>query len=151
MTADPRRSNPATPFTSTTLFGPISSGLAGRLWRPDPANPVLAEWWRALAELGRRLRAEEFPWPIHRDDYHLVGRVDRSPRPRVWVYRHHRGPAELAVDDDGRTYRFFWSRDRRSLGRLKEVDNRGAFHRAGLTDLVECGGTLSYAYVVTDT
>jgi hypothetical protein len=125
------------PLRSTTFLGPISSAVAGRLWRPDPAEPELAAWWRPLVELSRRLRADLFPWPILVDEYDLVGRVDRPPRARVWLYRHHGGPCELAVDDDGRTYRFVWSTGRRSLGRLKEVDNRGAVHRAGLTDLID--------------
>ncbi|HYF45121.1 MAG TPA: hypothetical protein VD926_02855, partial [Acidimicrobiales bacterium] len=115
----------------------MSSGLAGRLWRPGRQDVELAEWWRPLAELSRRLRSELFPWPVHLDEYHLVGRVDRPPRARVWIYRHHSGPSELAVDDEGRTYRFVWAGGRRSLGRLQEIDNRGAVHRAGLTDLID--------------
>jgi len=107
------------------------------MWRPDPHEQELAEWWRPLAELSRRLRTELFPWPIHLDEYHLVGRVDRPPLPRVWLYRHHAGPSELAVDDDGRTYQFIWSTGRRSLGRLQEIGNRSAVHRAGLTDLID--------------
>jgi hypothetical protein len=127
----------STPFQATALFGPISSGVAGRLWRPDPAEPALAAWWRPLAELSRRLRADEFPWPVHLDEYDVVGRVDRPPRARVWIYRHHLGPHELALDDDGHTYRFHWSAGRGNLGRLQEIGNRSAVHRAGLTAIVE--------------
>ena len=138
MTPDPGQApDLGEPLRPTSLLGPVSSAVAGRLWRPDPADPELAAWWRPLVELSRRLRTDLFPWPIHVDEYHLVGRVDRPPRARVWIYRHHSGPCELAVDDDGRTYRFVWSTGRRSLGRLKEIGNRSAVHRAGLTDHID--------------
>jgi hypothetical protein len=125
------------PLTARAAFGPISSGVAARMWLPDPSEPALAEWWRPLAELSRRLREDLCHWPVNLDEYDLIGRVDRRPLPRVWIYRHHRGPCELAVDDDGRSYRFLWAKGRRSLGRLKEIDNRSAIHRAGLTEIIE--------------
>jgi hypothetical protein len=125
------------PLKSCSAFGPISSAVAARMWLPDPTEPVLAEWWLPLATLSRRLRQELFHWPVNLDEYDLIGRIDREPRPRVWIYRHHRGPCELAVDDDGRTYRFIWAKGRRSLGRLAEIGNRSAMFRACLTDLIE--------------
>jgi hypothetical protein len=125
------------PLQVRRAFGPISSGVAGRLWTPEPDEPVLAAWWRPLAQLSRRLRADLFHWPINLDEFDLVGRVDRLPLPRVWVYRHHRAMSELAVDDEGRTYEFRWSKGRRSLGRLKVISNRSSIHRAQLTDVIE--------------
>jgi hypothetical protein len=108
-----------------------------RLWRPPPDEPQLHEWWLPLLALSRRVRAERMYWPIHIDQFALEGRIDRDPRPAIWVYVHGGSLEELLVDGDGRTYEFIHHRSGRSPGRFKEIPLRRAVWRARLPDHVE--------------
>ena len=70
-------------------------------------------------------------------EFTLGGRVDRDPRPAVWVYVHRRTSQEVLADSDGRTYNFVRYRSGRALGRFDEIDVRKAVWRARLPAVVE--------------
>ena len=57
-----------------------------KLWRPDPNEPELLDWWRPFFTVARLARQDEFPWQVVIDDFRLFGRGQRSGRPDVWVY-----------------------------------------------------------------
>jgi hypothetical protein len=108
-----------------------------RWWEPLPAEAELFDWWRPLLAAGRRARDEKVHWPIDVDEFAFTGRVDRLPRPAIWVYEHRRSGKELLVDAEGRTYKFVVYRSGPSLGRFAEIDIRAAIWRARLPEVVE--------------
>jgi hypothetical protein len=108
-----------------------------RWWRPPPGQPERLDWWRPLLFVSRRARQEQVPWPVHVGEFTLGGRVDRGPRPAVWVYVHERTGEEVLADDAGHTYDFVRYRSGPSIGRFKEIDVRQAVWRARLPHVVE--------------
>ncbi len=98
---------------------------------------MLLDWWRPLIEFARRLRAERFPWPVHLDEFEFAGRVDRRGKPAIWTYQHLVSRGFVAVDEEGRPYRFISYRTGPALGRFTECDLRRAGWLAGLPDVVE--------------
>ncbi len=107
-----------------------------RCWQPEPGEPELFDWWRPLLAAAGRARREEVPWPIHIDEFALLGRVERSPRPAIWLYRHE-GGGILPVDAGGQPYRFIPNRSGPSAGRFEEVTISQAIWGASLPDHVE--------------
>ena len=107
------------------------------LWRPPDDEPILHEWWLPLLAASRRAREERICWPLHVDEFALEGRIDRGPRPSIWVYVHGGSLDELLVDADGRAYEFVPHRSGRSPGRFKEIRLRHAIWRARIPDHVE--------------
>jgi hypothetical protein len=110
---------------------------AMRWWEPSPDEAELFDWWRPLLAASRHARDEKVYWPIHVDEFAFTGRVERRPRPAIWVYEHRRSGRELLVDAEGRTYKFVVYRSGRRLGRFAEIDVRAAIWRACLPDVVE--------------
>jgi hypothetical protein len=107
------------------------------LWYPPDDESPLLEWWTPLllaASAGRRARV---PWPIHLDDFTLMGRVERGTRPDVWIYKHRDSARELHVDATGQTYKFTRTPNASSYGRFTACDIRTAVHQAGLPAHVE--------------
>jgi hypothetical protein len=107
------------------------------LWYPPDDEAPLLEWWTPLllaASAGRRAKV---PWPIHLDDFTLMGRVDRASRPAVWIYKHSRSGRELHADATGQTYKFIRTPNATSYGRFTACDIRTAVHEAGLPAHVE--------------
>lgn len=107
------------------------------LWRPPTDQPHLLEWWRPLFLASRAARDARIAWPIHPDEMVLVGRVDRSSRPAVWVYRHPAARGELYVDGTGQPFKFTRTPNAKSYGRFTAVDIRTAVWKAGLPEVVE--------------
>ncbi len=107
------------------------------LWYPPKDRPHLFEWWRPLVLASRAARLEQFPWPIHLDEMILVGRIDRSSRPAIWVYRHPEARGELYVDGSGQAYKFTRTPNAKSYGRFTPCEIRQALWRAGLPDVVQ--------------
>jgi hypothetical protein len=67
----------------------------------------------------------------------LVGRIDRSSRPAIWVYRHPASRGELYVDATGQAYKFTKTPKGRSLGRFSPCEISTALWGAGLPTVVE--------------
>jgi hypothetical protein len=107
------------------------------LWYPPDDQPPLLEWWTPLLLASAAARREQVPWPIHADEFELKGRVDRSGRPAIWVYRHRRANEELYLDHTGQPYKFTRTPQGRSYGRFTTCNIRTAVHRAGLPSHVE--------------
>ena len=105
-----------------------------RWWTPGDGQPELFDWWRPLLLAARRAWVDEVPWPIHIDDFALLGRAERRSKPDVWAYAHHRSRGELYVDNDGQTYKFIPYQS--GGGRFAEIDIRTAVWRARLPDYV---------------
>jgi hypothetical protein len=108
-----------------------------QLWYPPNDQPHLLEWWRPLMLASQAVRRAHVPWPIHLDEFVLVGRIERSGRPDIWVYRHGTGQGELYLDGTGKPYAFTPTPKAKSLGRFAECDIRKAIWRARLPDVVE--------------
>ena len=106
------------------------------MWVPDTEAAQLLDWWRPLMRASCQAREEQLHWPIHVDQFDLVGRLDRPPRPQLWVYRHRGSGRELVVDAGGQPYRFIPHQGGRSAGRFKEMRIREAVWRAGIPDHV---------------
>ena len=75
------------PPTSTWLS---SVGIPIRCWRPTPGEAQPLDWWEPFLTICRRAREIHFVWPLWLDEFELIGRVHRSGRPDVWIYRHRR-------------------------------------------------------------
>ena len=76
------------------------------LWYPPEDEAPLLEWWTPLLLAASAGRRERVPWPIHLDDFMLMGRVDRGSRPAVWIYKHRDSRRELNLDSTGQAYKF---------------------------------------------
>jgi hypothetical protein len=107
-----------------------------RQWQPEPHEPVLLEWFAPLLALSRRAREQEIPWPVHLDDFRLLGRFERRPRPDVWMYAHVENGALLMCDADGNAYKYIESSTGKSRGQFREADLRRTFWWSGLTDVI---------------
>ena len=107
------------------------------LWYPPHDQPHLLEWWRPLILASRAARVDRVPWLLHLDEIQLVGRIDRSGRPPIWVYKHAESRGELYLDPTGQAYRFTRTPNARSYGRFTACDLRTAIFRAGLPTVVE--------------
>jgi hypothetical protein len=107
------------------------------LWSPPHDAPHLLEWWRPLMLVGRRARADRFPWPVHLDEFRLAGRVKRQGRPDVWIYDHHESRGSVCVDARGQTYKFVATPNGKGVGQFRECPLRTALWRAGLPDVVD--------------
>ena len=77
-----------------------------KFWRPDPDAPRLYEWWEPLHRFAARARADGVVWDIHPEHFEFVGRVDRSPRPAVHVFRHRQSLGLLHLAADGSPFGF---------------------------------------------
>ena len=108
-----------------------------RSWQPEPHEPVLLEWFAPLLALARRARDDEIPWPVHVDDFRLLGRFERRPRPDVWMYAHVENGGLLMCDATGNTYKYIESRSGKSRGQFRETPLRRAFWWARLPDVVQ--------------
>jgi hypothetical protein len=108
-----------------------------RWWKPSPGQPERLDWWRPLAAVSRRAQLEQLQAPVNIGEFTLGGRVDRGPRPAVWVYVHRSTSQEVLADSDGRTYDFVRYRSGRALGRFQEIDVRRAVGRVRLPAVAE--------------
>lgn len=107
------------------------------LWYPPKDRPHLFEWWRPLILASREARLRRFHWPIHLDEMVLVGRVDRSSRPAIWVYRHGEGRGELYLDATGQAYRYTRTPKAKGHGRFTACEIDTALWAAGFHHVVE--------------
>ena len=107
-----------------------------RWWQPNAGEPELIDWWRPLLAAARRARHEGVQWPIHPDEFELVGRVVRGgddfDEPDVWIYRHETAVGFLAVDGEGGAYRFERDDELPGGGRFDPVTLGQAVWAAGL-------------------
>ncbi|MET0901994.1 MAG: hypothetical protein ABWZ52_02030 [Acidimicrobiales bacterium] len=107
------------------------------LWYPPEDEAPLLEWWTPLLLAASAGRRERVPWPIHLDDFMLMGRVDRGSRPSVWIYKHRDSRRELNVDSTGQAYKFSRTPNAAGYGRFTACDIRTAVHQADLPRFVE--------------
>ena len=91
------------------------------LWYPPEDEAPLLEWWTPLLLAASAARRERIPWPIHLDDFMLMGRVDRDSRPAVWIYKHRDSRRELNLDSTGQAYKFTRTPNAASLRALHGV------------------------------
>jgi hypothetical protein len=110
------------------------------LWTPPRDKPELLSWWGPLLLVGRLAREKDVPWPIHIDQFDLLGRVDRSgSRQPIWVYRHQSSGGDIFADPRGQTYRYRPTPRAAAAGRFERCDVRESIYRAGLPEVVEAG------------
>ena len=88
--------------------------------------------------VARLARDEGVPWPIHIDQFDLLGRVDRSgSRQPIWVYRHRESGGDIFADPSGQTYRYRPTPKAAAAGRFERCDAPESIHLAGLPEVVE--------------
>lgn len=109
-----------------------SNGVHLRVTALRIDQPRLASSWWPLHRVSRSAIHAGLPWPIHLDEFCIVGFHDRPRSPGIWVYVHTRTGAEIFVDGDGQTYRQTPLRDEPISGRFRPCDVRAAAERAGL-------------------
>lgn len=107
------------------------------LWYPPPHEPHLFEWWAPLLTASRQARRVRCAWPIHLDEFQLMGRVDRPSRPAIWIYKHVESRRELHLDAEGRPYTFTPTPNAKGSGRFNRCDIRTAIWRADLPAFVQ--------------
>ncbi len=107
------------------------------LWYPPEDEAPLLEWWTPLLLAASAARRERVPWPIHLDDFMLMGRIDRASRPAVWIYKHRGSRRELNLDATGQAYKFTRTPNASSYGRFTACDIRTAVYGADLPTFVE--------------
>jgi hypothetical protein len=107
------------------------------LWYPPDDEAPLLEWWTPLLLAASAGRRERVPWPIHLDDFMLMGRVDRGTRPAVWIYKHRDSRRELNLDSTGQAYKFTRTPNAASYGRFTACRIRQAIFLADLPTFVE--------------
>lgn len=120
---------PARRPTATWL---TADGVTLEIEAPHPDHADLLAWWWPLHRAARWAWYVQAAWPIHLEEFQLVGRVPRSGRPDVWVYVHQVSGRELFVDGDGSTYHLRPLRSEPSRGRFFACHVRTAVVRAGL-------------------
>lgn len=106
-------------------------------WYPPEDEPALLEWFRPLLLASAAGRAARCSWPIHFEDFMLMGRYDRASRPTVWVYKHKQSRRELYLDDGGQPYAYTPTPNAKGHGRFNRCDIRTAIWRAELPRFVE--------------
>lgn len=109
-----------------------SNGIHLRVTASRIDQPRLASSWWPLHRVSRSAIHAGLPWPIHLDEFCIVGFHDRPRSPGIWVYVHTRTGAEIFVDGDGQTYRQTPARREPIAGRFRPCDVRAAAERAGL-------------------
>ena len=107
------------------------------LWYPPDDEAPLLEWWTPLLLAASAVRRARVPWPIHLDDFMLMGRVDRGTRPAVWIYKHRDSRRELHLDATGQPYKFTRTPNAASYGRFTACRIRQAIYLADLPTFVE--------------
>jgi hypothetical protein len=108
------------------------------LWTPSRDEPELLGWWSALLMVARLARDECVPWPVHIDEFDLLGRVDRGgQRQPIWVYRHRGSGGDIYADATGQTYRYRPTPNAAAAGRFNRCELRTSIHFAGLPEVVE--------------
>ena len=119
-----------------------------QLWQPSPDEPPRLDWWRPLLAVKRRAQAERVPSPVEAEEFVFRGRVDRGPRPAVWIYEHRRSGREMLADGRGRTYEFVQYRTGSRPGRFNEIGVWRALLRARVPAAPGVDGFPSLAPVV---
>jgi hypothetical protein len=107
------------------------------LWHPPDDEAPLLEWWLPLLLASSAARRERVPWPIHIDEFMLMGRVNRTSRPAVWIYKHKASRRELYLDSTGQAYRFTRTPNANGYGRFTACRIRQAIDQADLPAFVE--------------
>ena len=106
------------------------------LWYPPEGQPHLLDWWRPAIIASRTLRERRYGWLIHVDELMLMGRIDRSRRPSIWVYKHKESRRELYLDTTGQAYKYTVTPNARSHGRFSRCPLEVAVWRADLPAFV---------------
>ena len=106
------------------------------LWYPPDDEAPLLEWWTPLLLAASAARRERIPWPIHLDDFMLMGRVDRGSARGVDLQAP-RLPPRANLDSTGRAYKFTRTPNAASYGRFTACRIRQAIFLADLPTFVE--------------
>lgn len=107
------------------------------LWYPPDDEPALLEWFRPLLLASAAGRAARCSWPIHFEEFMLMGRYDRASRPAIWVYKHKEARRQLYLDDAGKPYTYTPTPNAKSHGRFNQCDIRTAIWHAELPRFVD--------------
>ena len=78
---------------------------------PDDDLPLAPEWWAPLQEVVQSVAGVERHRFLAIEDFMMMARIRRSPRPSITLYKHVFTRRYLNVDASGQTYRYIARRD----------------------------------------
>lgn len=84
---------------------------SGNLVFPEDQGPLHASWLTPLDAVTRAVAGNPRFAFYDPADFMIMGRVLRSPRPSLVVYKHYFTRRELHLDDTGHAYRYIAPRD----------------------------------------
>ena len=101
---------------------------------PDDTGPLSAEWIAPLQLIAARQAGERLVHFLDIDDFMIMARIVRPPRPTIVLYEHCYTRAYLNLDADGQAYRYVPMR-RSSHGRYDRQPLDQALRALGLDQL----------------
>jgi hypothetical protein len=78
-----------------------------RVQFPEGDGPLDPEWFRPLFDLFPTIPAEGSLKYFDPDDFMVMGRIVRPPRPSITLYKHRYTRRYLNLDASGQAYRYF--------------------------------------------
>lgn len=103
-----------------------------RMQFPEGTGPLDPEWFRPLYDLVPKVPAVGSLTYFDPDDFMLMGRVLRSPRPDITLYKHRYTRRYLNLDASGQPYHY--------LGSPLESFRSGQYRRQDLDVALRCLG-----------
>lgn len=76
---------------------------------PSDDGPLDPSWFRPLHEVSDDIR-QKFRF-FDPDDFMMVGRIERNPRPSIVLHKHVLTRRYLNLDDSGQAYRWIMPKD----------------------------------------
>jgi hypothetical protein len=108
-----------------------------QFWYPEDDAPPDPGWWAPLMLFGLAMAREGLP-ALDPDEFMLMGRIVRSGRPDLWLYKHIYSRRYANLDDRGTPYRYIPPKDvlrSKSDGRyVLHKDPRSAWWQLDLLD-----------------
>jgi len=83
-----------------------STGGSRALEFPPEGEPIDPSWWAPLEAVARTLASESRYRFFEADDFMLMAKVLRRPRPDVYLYKHAYIRRHLNLDAAGHAYRY---------------------------------------------
>ena len=78
---------------------------------PDPDLPLAPEWWAPLAGVVESVAGVDRHRFLDIDDFMLMARIRRSPRPSITLYKHVYTRRYVNLDASGQAYRYIAPRE----------------------------------------
>jgi len=81
-----------------------------KIWYPEDGVPPDPGWWAPLMRFGLATARDGLP-ALDPDEFMFMGRIVRSGRPDLWLYKHIYSRRYANLDDRGTPYRYIPPKD----------------------------------------